>query len=82
MVDGQFGLKAWKQHITSVPSQLSAIANPHFKGFDPQHPKVTPLGHDPGNRMKIWFDIWFILFVSTHIKIGIKVFEIDFVIEI
>ena len=57
MLDGQFGLKAWKQHITSMPSQWSAIANPHCKGFDPQHPKVPPLGHDPGNRMKIWIDI-------------------------
>ena len=82
MVDAQFGLKAWKQHITSMPSQWSAIANPHAKGFDPQHPKVPPLRHDPGNRMKIWFDILYVLFVSTHTKIGIKVFEIDFVIEI
>ena len=65
-----------------MPSQWSAIANPRVKGFDPQHPKVPPLGHDPGNRMKIWFDILYILFVSTHTKIGIKGFEIDFVIEI
>ena len=66
MVAGQFGLKAWKQHITSMPSQWSAIANP-VKGFDPQHPKFPPLGHDPGNRMKIQFDILYILFYEhTH----------------
>ena len=28
--------------------------------------------------MKIWFDILYILFVNTHTKIGIKVFEMDF----
>ena len=49
----------------------------------PQHPKVPPLGHDPGDRMKIPSDMFCIFsFVSTHTKFGIKIFEIDFVIEI
>ena len=66
MVDAQFGLKVWKQHITNMPSQWSAIANPHAKGFDTQHPKVPSLGHDPGNRMKIWFDILCFICEHTH----------------
>ena len=169
MVDGQFGLKAWKQHITSIPSQWSAIVNPHVKGFAPstpkshpwgmnkatewkfgsifytfylwalrnwnlmifdlltlpqghqydpmvkillalcsthhplqfdmphdyvleknfnplgaplrpQHPQVPTLGQDTGNRTKnlVWY-IQYLLFVRTHTKIGIKIFEIDFV---
>ena len=77
MVNDQFWPKALKQHITSMPSQWSVIANPHVKGFDPQHPKVLALGYDPGDRMKSWFDILYILFVSIHTKIGMKIFAIE-----
>ena len=45
--------------------------------------KVRPLGHDPGNRIKILSDIFLYLsFVRTNAKFGIKIFEIDFVFEI
>ena len=55
--------------------------------FDPLGtpvPKVPPLRPgDPGDRMKISSDIFLYLsFVRTHTKFGIKIFEIDFVIEI
>ena len=37
-------------------SRWGAIANPHAKVFDPPPaPQVPPLGHDPGNSMKICF---------------------------
>ena len=46
-------------------------------------PSLPPLGHDPGNRMKILFDMFYIIYLSQwHTKFGIKIFEIDFVIEI
>ena len=39
----------------------------------PQCPKVPPLGHDPGDRIKISFDMICIFhLVRTHTKFGIK----------
>ena len=54
--------------------------------FTPKNPQVPPLGHDPGDRIEILFDMFYICFISficenTH-KGCIKIFEIDFVIEI
>ena len=60
-------------------SRWGAIANPHIQVFDPSTPKSRP-GYDPGDRMKILFDIFHIFY--THTKFGIKLFEIDIVIEI
>ena len=34
--------------VDGAPSQI-----PTLKFLTPQHPKVPPLGHDPGNKMKI-----------------------------
>ena len=54
-----------------------------FTPWAPQRPKVPPLGHDPGDIMQVPSDMFCIfLFVRTHTKFGIKIFEIDFVIEI
>ena len=62
-------------------SQWGAIAKPHAKVLDNQHPQVPPLGHDPSNRKKILFNISsFICGICT--KFGIKIFENDMVIEI
>ena len=51
--------------------------------WHPQCPKVRPLGHNPGDRIKnpIWY-VLYLSFVRTNTKFGIKIFEIDFVIEI
>ena len=49
----------------------------------PQRPKVPHLGQDQGNKMKIPSDMVCIFhFVRTHTEFGIKIFEIDLVIEI
>ena len=44
-----------------------------------------PLGTQrptPGDRMKTPFDMFYTFYLWEHTKIGIKIFEIDFVIEI
>ena len=63
---------------TRMRSLWVGIATPHTQVFDPQHPQLPTLGYDPGDRMKIWFDMFYILYLLEHIQI----FEIDFVIEI
>ena len=46
-------------------------------------PPASPLGHDPGDRMKIMSKMFCIsVFVRSHKKFGLKIFEIDLVIEI
>ena len=63
-------------------SQWGAIAKPHAKVLDLQHPQVPPLGHDPSNRKKkILFNISSFI-CGTRTKFGIKIFENDMVIEI
>ena len=52
-------------------SPWGSIANPHAKVFDPQHPQVTPLEHDPSSRMKIMFNMSFIC-ENTH-KVWYKI---------
>ena len=49
----------------------------------PKRPEVPPLGHDQKkqNENPIWH-VLYLSFVRTHTKFGIKIFEIDFVIEI
>ena len=59
-----------------------AVDDPHAKVIDPLAPQVPLRGHDPGNRMKIPFNMFAIIYLSTHTKFGIKIFEIDFVTEI
>ena len=61
--------------ITRMHSRWGAIANPHTKVFDPQHPQVPPLAHYSCDRMKILFDMCFLFFIcdkSTHAKFGIR----------
>ena len=41
------------------------------------HGHVPPLGHDPEDRMKIQFGVLYLLFVRSHSKFGIKIYEID-----
>ena len=48
----------------------------------PRYPQVRPLGHDPGNGMKIPSDMFYIFHLWEDTKFGLKIFEIDFVIEI
>ena len=51
--------------------------------FRNQYNQVRPLGHDPGVRTKISFEMYsFILKTHTTFGTSIKIFEIDFVIEI
>ena len=45
-------------------------------------PQVPPLGHDPGIRTIILFDLFYIFFVRTHTKLGIKILKIYPVTEI
>ena len=49
----------------------------------PQHPKSHPwdMPHRRQNKNPVWY-VLYLLFVRTHTKLGIKIFEIDFVIEI
>ena len=68
------------------------VSNSHTKSgwisekenFGPQPPTLLPSptpGHDPGNRMKIPSDLYRTC-VRRHTKFGLKIFEIDLVIEI
>ena len=82
----------WKFYLHSVLLVIPVDFIYHMTMFEkkffwppghPQRPKVPPMGHDPGDRMKIP-SVWYVLyltFVRTHTKFGIKIFEIDFVIE-
>ena len=81
----------WKFYLHSVLLVIPVDLICHMAMFEilltpwaPQRPKVPPLGHDPGDRMKIPSDTFCIdlSFVRTHAKFGIKISEIDFVIEI
>ena len=51
--------------ITWMRSQWGAIANPHAKVFDPPPPapQAPPLAHDPGNRVKILFNMFSIFYL-------------------
>ena len=42
--------------VDGVPSQI-----PTLKFLTPQHPQVRPLRHDPGDRMKIPLDMFYIV---------------------
>ena len=67
--------------MTRARCRWGAIANLHAKVFDfPSTPSAF-LGHDPGNRMKILFNFFFLSFIceNTH-KVWYKIFEIDMVI--
>ena len=50
---------------------------PTLKFLTPPAPCSPTPGHDLGNRMKIRFNVFYLLFVRTHTKFGIKIFEID-----
>ena len=81
----------WKFYLHSVLLVIPVDLICHMTIFDfffwppwhPHRPEVPPLGHDSGDRIKtpVWY-VLYLLFVRTHIKFGIKSFEIDFVIEI
>ena len=53
---------------------MGIIANLHAQVFDPQHHQVTQLVHDAGHRMNSPVDMFYIFFVRTHTKFGIKSF--------
>ena len=60
--------------VAGAPSQI-----PTLIFFTPPAPRSPTPGQDLGNRMKILFNMFFIffIFVRTHTKFGIKIFEID-----
>ena len=67
--------------MTRARSRWGAIANPHAKVFDSPSPRSPTPEHDLGNRMKNSVQyVFFLLFVRTHTKFGIKIFEIDMLI--
>ena len=43
--------------------------------------KIDPLGHGPGVRTKILFDMFYILFVGWHIKFGIKSLKLTWLLK-
>ena len=53
-----------------------------IKFLIPQHPQVPPLGHDPGDRMKIPSNMFYIFHCEKTHNVWFKIFGIDFVIEI
>ena len=66
------------QTNTRICSGWGAIANPHAKIFDPPATPSHISEHDPGDRMKILFDMFYIFYLWEHTpKLGIKIFEID-----
>ena len=72
--------------ITRTCSRLGAIANPHTKVIYPphplQHPKSHPWGMPPATEGHSVQCVFYVLFVGTHTKFGIKIFKIDMVTEI
>ena len=54
-----------KQHIASMPSEWSAIANPHCKGFDPSTPKSHPWGMTQATEWKFG-SIFNIFYLWAH----------------
>ena len=62
--------------VDGAPSQM-----PTLKILTPQHPQVPPLANDSRNRIRIMFNIFSLLFVTTHAKFGIRN-EIDMVTKI
>ena len=54
----------------AVDGALSQM--PTLKILTPQHPQVPPLANDSRNRIKIMFNMFSLLFVTTHAKFGIK----------
>ena len=64
-------------HMTMLEKKEKLWPNGH-----PQRPKVPPLGHDQGDRMKFLFDMFYIFYLWEHTQsLVYKIFEIDFVIE-
>ena len=80
----------WKCYLHSVLLVISVDLICHMTMFEiffdpwaPQCPKVPPLGHDSCDRMKIPSDMFCIFHLWEHTYFfWIKIFEIDFVIEI
>ena len=49
-----------------------------FIFLHPSTPQVSPLVHDPGDRIKMpSYMFFYFSFVRTHTKLGIKIFIID-----
>ena len=68
---------------TRARSRWGAIANPHAKALDSpstlqSHPGAWPWQQNENSVQYVFY----ILFVRTHTKFGIKIFEIDMVTEI
>ena len=68
--------------LTRTSCRKGVIANPHAQSFYPQHPKVSPLGYDPGDTMKIPFYMFYKFYLWEHTQsLVLKIFEIRFIIE-
>ena len=74
----QFVLKILSGNETRASSRWGAIANPHAKVFDSlstlqSHPGALPWQQNENSVQYVFY----ILFMRTHTKFGIKIFEID-----
>ena len=69
------------QSKTRVRSRWRAIVNPHAKVFDsPSNPKSHP-GACPWQQNENSVQcVFYLLFVRTHTKFGMKIFEIDLLV--
>ena len=63
--------------VTIMRNRWDAIANPHAIILNPQHPQIEPLGHDPGHRLKILFDMFYIYICENTHTVGLKIFVIE-----
>ena len=81
----------WKFYLHSVLLAILVDLICHMTMYEnlfwppghPQRPKVPPLGHDPGNRMRILSDMFCIFLLWEHIQsLEYKSLNLTFVIEI
>ena len=78
VMNGEKRVCQWMQYWTRARSWWGAIANPHAKVFDSpstlqSHPGAWPWKQNENSVQYVFY----LLFVRTHTKFGIKIFEID-----
>ena len=69
--------RPWVQGKLERAVDGAPFQTPTLKFLTPQAPRSPTPGHDLGSRMKILFNMFSLLFVRTHTKFGIKIFEIN-----
>ena len=78
----QFGPRVTFFSLLTIPFNFN-MTHDHVQktyALNPQYPPSTTLGYDPGARMKITPK--YFSFMRRHTTFGLKIFEIDSVIEI